>query len=347
MRVCSRYCIALIVALAAAAGAASGGVDDAEPLAALLSATGLFDGEPDKVRPANLPYTPQYALWSDGAAKRRWLYLPPGTAIDATDPDLWAFPPGTRLWKEFGYERPVETRMIERLADGSWRFAVYVWQDDGRDALLAPAGGLAPRAVAAAPNGRYEILTRDDCRACHEDATTPVLGLSALQWSPDRDPAAPHAEVPRPGDISLRALVDNGLLRNFPPHLLDVPARIAATPLARSALGYLHANCGHCHNDHGSLADLDLVLAQRTGIDGAARVLETLAGRPSEFRHNGVDTRLVAGRPESSMLVYRMRSRNPVVQMPPLGTRQVDALGVALIDNWIQNELSQQKELQK
>jgi len=37
-------------------------------------------------------------------------------------------------------------------------------------------------------------LHNDDCRACHEGRTTPVLGFSALQLSPDRDPNAPHAQ---------------------------------------------------------------------------------------------------------------------------------------------------------
>ena len=74
-----------------------------------------------------LSFTPQYPLWSDGAQKRRWLYLPPGSFIDASRPDAWEFPRGTRLWKEFAYGgRRVETRYIERLADGSWRFAAYV-----------------------------------------------------------------------------------------------------------------------------------------------------------------------------------------------------------------------------
>ena len=50
-----------------------------------LYATGL------QVRPDNLPFAPQYPLWSDGADKRRWIHLPPGTSIDASGPD-WRFP---------------------------------------------------------------------------------------------------------------------------------------------------------------------------------------------------------------------------------------------------------------
>ena len=40
-------------------------------------------------------------LWADYATKQRWILLPPGTKIDATDPNEWVFPVGTKVWKEF------------------------------------------------------------------------------------------------------------------------------------------------------------------------------------------------------------------------------------------------------
>ncbi len=105
--------------------------------------TGLFvEGSTTAVRPDVLSFSPQYPLWSDGAAKRRWIYLPPGTFVDASRPSAWEFPKGTRLWKEFRLGRRVETRFIERLPDGSWRYATYVWSEDGKDAVLASADGI-------------------------------------------------------------------------------------------------------------------------------------------------------------------------------------------------------------
>jgi len=121
--------------------------------------------------PGVMSFTPQYPLWSDGADKRRWIALPPDAAIDASQPDDWQFPAGTRLWKQFAHGgKPVETRYIERLADGSWRFATYVWNERGDDAQLAPAGGIAALPVAAAPDGRYAVPGRGDCIACHGGA---------------------------------------------------------------------------------------------------------------------------------------------------------------------------------
>ena len=53
-----------------------------------LSETGLYAaGRPGlSSTRRTAPFSPQYPLWSDGAAKARWIYLPPGTAIDTTRP---------------------------------------------------------------------------------------------------------------------------------------------------------------------------------------------------------------------------------------------------------------------
>ena len=110
-----------------------------------------------------------------------------------------------------------------------------------------------------------------DCRACHEGAAVPVLGFSALQLSSDRDPLAPHADART--SIDLAGLVARGLIRNLPPSLLSTPPRIEAnSPAERAALGYLHGNCAHCHNDNGAPAPVDLTLAQSvtSGAAGAA-----------------------------------------------------------------------------
>jgi hypothetical protein len=328
----------LALACMLAASVAAGAGEDAAPPQRLAD-TGLY-------REGVLPFSPQYPLWSDGAAKRRWLYLPPGTFIDASRPDAWDFPVGTKLWKEFSQGRQVETRMIERLGDGSWRFAAYVWNEAGTEAKLAPEAGIAALAVAGAPRGRYSVPAEADCRACHEGAAAPVLGVSALQLSPDRDPLAPHAEPRKAGEVDLRDLVERGLLRNLPREMLDSPPRIAAaTPVERAALGYLHGNCGHCHNDNGAPVPVDLVLWQKAREN--AKVLRSLLGAPSRYRAPGAHAASAVvepGQPEASVLVARMRSRNPRTQMPPLGTSEPDNEALALIERWIRNQPQARKE---
>lgn len=330
-------CVAL-VALALGAGAAPGAT---APAPARLADTGLYsDFATRTVDPANLPYSPQYPLWTDGAAKRRWIRIPAGSAIDASDPDAWVFPAGTRLWKEFALGgRPIETRYMERLADGSWLYATYRWSPDGGETLRAPERGVRG-AAESAPGVPYDLPGVWDCRACHEGNPARVLGFGALQLSPDRDPLAPHQQAPEPGSVDLPALVERGLLRGLPSELLAEPPRVAAaTAAARAALGYLHGNCAGCHNGSGPLADLDFSLEVRLAPAHrvATAALVTASGHEARFRPAGAAAvaRIAPGAPERSLVAQRMASRDALLQMPPLGSRCVDAEAVALVEDFI------------
>ena len=77
-----------------------------------------------------------------------------------------------------------------------------------------------------------------------------------------------------------------------------------------SALGYLHGNCGHCHNPN-SLGGVGLVFAQS-------------AADP----HGSAErTRASIGEGQAADIVRRLRSTNPYVRMPPVGVRVPDAHG--------------------
>lgn len=323
--------------------------EDARGLPQHLGDTGLYV-EGGKLNPDVLPFSPQYPLWSDGAAKRRWIWLPPGTSIDASQPDAWEFPRGTKLWKEFAHGRALETRYIERGADGQWRFGSYVWSADGKDAVLAPVEGIRDLPAPQARGARYTIPSEDDCRACHEGAPVAVLGFSALQLSPDRDPLAPHADRGKDA-VDLKSLATSGLLSNLPAAMLAQPPRIrASNPAERAVLGYLHGNCGNCHNDEGPLAVLDMTLAQRVAkqqVVGESHegqheneVVRSIVGVQSGFRPSGAPqgaARIAPGHRDASVIALRMNSRDPLQQMPPLGTSAVDAEAVALLERWIES----------
>ena len=84
---------------------------------------------------------------------------------------------------------------------------------------------------------------------------------------------------------------------------------------------------------------MSVVLAQRTAEpNSAAAVVRSLIGAPSRFRPAGTKqtAQLVApGAAHASVLTLRMRSRDPRVQMPPLGTAVPDSEAMALIERWI------------
>ena len=316
-------------ALPAAAAAAPG----------RLSETGLYvDAATGSIDPRNRPFSPQYPLWSDGAIKRRWIFLPPGTTIDASDSGNWIFPIGTRFWKEFSFgNRKVETRMLWRAPGGNWIFATYVWNEQQTDAALAPPDGV--RGAAELPGGkRHDIPGEIDCTSCHGDRRSGPLGFNALQLSPDRDPGAIHREALQSAMLTLGTLEREHRLSPARPADLATPPRIrASNPLTRSALGYFVGNCGFCHDGGREIGPSFPSLKHGDVLDGDA-VARGLLAYATAWQTPGrtEGTRLIdPTAPEESAIVARMRSRRPSSQMPPLGTVVRDDEAADLIARWI------------
>jgi hypothetical protein len=297
-------------------------------------------------------FSPQYPLWSDGAKKRRWIYIPPGRAIDARRADDWSFPIGTKFWKEFSFGKRVETRYLEKTGRGAWLYATYAWKDDQSDAVLVPEEGF-PNHVEIAPGIRHNIPGITDCKACHEgQGRDVILGFTALQLSPDRDPNAPHAEPFASGMVNLKTLAERKVLSHFPARLITHPPVIQArSPRERTVLGYLSGNCGGCHNSTDPLSSVGMYLKRSVDISpgATARELESVIGHESKYQVPGQGAgnsyRISPGHPEQSAIVFRMTTRNPYRQMPPLGTKIVDTEAVDLITKWVQEDLTNKNEI--
>lgn len=225
---------------------------------------------------------------------------------------------GSKLWKEFAFDGPVETRYLEHTGEGRWLRVTYRWRPDGSDADLAPEQGV-PAVVHSAPGVPYDIPSRASCRACHDGGGGPVLGFTALQQ-------APHLEE----------LARQGVLRGLPAALLAAPPALpGADAREREVLGYLHGNCGSCHNRHGPLAPLGLDLLQSMGRSRE----QALAPLLTETRHFAEGTtplpRVDPGEPARSALWLRLASSDPNKRMPPQGTRIPDPTALAGIADWI------------
>lgn len=297
---------------------------------ATLAETGLY-AHGNTLAAGVVLFEPQHALWSDGATKKRWIALPPGTSIDASKPDEWVFPRGTRLWKQFSIDgRPVETRFIRRLADGNWEFASYLWNEEATQARLAPDKGALLDRGSGLP--RYAIPSRTDCLACHGNSPTPVLGLAAIQLG-GTSAAGTDSAV-----RDLRALVARGWLRGMPAPPGTRPAIAGRSDIERAALGYLHANCGHCHNEDKDGVRVALMLKQSAAdpAGSAAAALRSLLSAQPRYAQASHPSLVVPGGPGDSLLLSRVATRNPLVQMPPLGTSLVDTEAVALLRRWIE-----------
>lgn len=296
---------------------------DASP-GARLSETGLFeDMTTEQLAPGVAPYQPLYELWSDGAEKRRWVYLPPGARIDTSDMDHWRYPAGTKLWKEFVRDGVrVETRLLHKRGSepSSWFMMAYHWTADQSDAVALPRGA---KDVSGTP---HDVPSETDCATCHENVPDRVLGLSAIQLS--------HA---LPG-VTLASLTADGRLTSAP---TAAGYPVPGDETARRALGYLHANCGNCHNPTGSVFSrvcLDLWLS--TTALASVEVTSIYASShgvrvSSQSAPSGVDCRLNGQSLVNSSLYTRMNTRGPETQMPPLASERIDDAGLASVAAWI------------
>src|SRR4051794_6171456 len=142
-----------------------------------LRCTGLYSDWATKTVASGVrQYDPGLHLWSDGANKTRWIYLPPGTKIDTSDMNEWMFPPGTRVWKEFvvGGVR-LETRLIWKRPSGAWYFTVYRWSADG-----ASSATELTTAEAAADATASDTPPKSAFYACHNGRLDAGLGFEGV-----------------------------------------------------------------------------------------------------------------------------------------------------------------------
>jgi mono/diheme cytochrome c family protein len=285
---------------------------------ARLSETGLYaDLASDTLASGVEPFEPQFELWSDGARKRRWVKLPADAMIDTSDMDYWTYPVGTQLFKEFTSDGVrVETRMLEKTASG-WVAIAYAWNEDGSDASAVPLGATDARGT------QHDIPDQDACAACHSKLPDHVLGFSAVQLAHDGQGA------------TLASLAASGRLSDPPGAPLLVPGDAAA----RAALGYLHANCGSCHNPRSFTAErvslnLWLAAADLATVEATATYRTTVGVEP-ELVPPELPALIQPGRADESALLERMLTRDLEVGMPPLASAVVDELGTLGVRTWI------------
>jgi hypothetical protein len=235
-----------------------------------LADTGCFVDVPGRVpAPGVLPYDVQTALWTDGAAKRRWIALPPGGTIDWSATGAWGLPAGTVLIKDFAIEeragdrttiRPVETRFLVVDEVFTWARYSYQWNAEGTEAFLREATPADPIVTFDVydengdPDTRDHFFpTRDACSRCHQSVAT-TLGLETSQMNRPFDYGAGV-------DNQLRALARAGVFgTSFDESLLGdahrMPNETDTTWDITSRLrSFQQANCSHCHKP---LFDLNL-----------------------------------------------------------------------------------------
>ncbi len=307
-------------------GGGGGATEDAGADEPCEGPPGLFaDDACDELAEGVVPYAPRFPLWTDGAAKERYIALPPGTRIDASNPDGWIYPVGTRLWKTFVVDgKRVETRMLEKVQEGdgiaAWSYVAYAWDEAQRSVEPAPAG------VRDALGTDHDIPSMNDCAQCHASVEKDmVLGFSAIQLN--------HEDA----GVDLAAMNAGGWFedgQSIPVEDADVPG----DEVAVAALGYLHANCGHCHGTGGLVAPpAGLSMRLRVGdatveeTDAFITAVDVPAFWQTPPPESAYLDRIEPGRLEDSAILRRFE----LGEMPLIGTDVVDPAGVSAIGAWI------------
>ena len=298
--------------------------DEVEPgtiqLPERLSETGLYANiSTAELAPGVLPFTPRFPLWSDGSDKQRWIWLPEGQQIDSSNLDDWVFPEGTKVWKQFsvGGER-IETRLLQKSGprDGDWRQVAYVWDSKEVEARAAPLGEVD------AHHTEHDVPAAGECAACHAGRRSVVLGFSAIQL------AGPAAA----GELNLDGVLQRGWLSHPPERDPVIPGNAVEV----AALGYLHANCSHCHNQTRPERGGARCFAPKGDADFTLAVGELTSTASTSTYRTAVGKSVKRGDPEGSKLHQLMNSRGMFRQMPPLATEQVDVSAVVAIRSWIE-----------
>ncbi len=323
------------------------------------------DGDKLALNEGVVPFDLNTPLFSDYAHKLRTVWMPEGKAAQYREKTSFDFPVGAILSKTFYYPkatggegavartydqsrdhagegldlrnvRMIETRLLVHRAQG-WVALAYVWNAEQTDAELARTGDSVPLQLVADDGSRedfnYQVPDQNQCAGCHaENNTTRVLqplGPKARHLNRDYGYASGS-------ENQLRHLTEIGYLAGVP--AAGVPRNADWRDAARASLddrarAYLDANCGHCHNAHGPADTSGLMLDIG---DHEPRHLglckpPIAAGRGTGDHRFGI----VPGKPDESILAYRIGSDDPGVMMPELGRDVVHREGVELIRAWI------------
>src|SRR3569623_1266997 len=113
---------------------------------------------------------------------------------------------------------------------------------------------------------------------------------------------------------------------------------------ATNALGYLHANCGHCHNPQSKVytgEGVTMELRLTVGSLGALSttpVYQTAVDHDATFPIDGLTKRIVSRDPTHSILIDRFTADpTSAKHMPLIGAEVTDQTAAATLTDWITN----------
>lgn len=319
-----------------------------------LSDYQFFEGNTADQKPAKgvLPYSLNTPLFTDYAEKLRFIKLLENQTVTYNTTEVLEFPVGSTIIKTFYYpndfrkpelgRRLIETRLLIHEEDG-WKALDYIWNDEQTEAFLEVAGDTKEVSYIDA-NGKkkkheYAIPNLNQCKGCHNrnEKMSPI-GPSARQLNGVfQSSLGGEQSSIKSKDNQLLNWQKKGILTNLPAIETVPKAAIWNKPesgsLDERARIWLDINCAHCHRKGGPAQTSGLNLSIHETEPIAYGILKTpvAAGRGSG--NNKYD--IVPGKPDESIIVYRMESNDPGIMMPEVGRKTKHKEGVELIKEWI------------
>lgn len=287
-----------------------------------------------------LPYTLASTLFTDYALKERFVWMPEGAAAQyVADEQALDFPVGTVLIKNFYYDnvQPIlnrkilETRLMVQT-DTGWMFAEYVWNDEQTEAYLDMNGSNVNIAWLDATGANqqtvYRIPSQAECITCHKLNDQPV-------------PIGPKPQnlnntytYTNGAQNQLRKWIEQGYLEDqLPAHIVStVDYRDASQPLDLRVRSYLDISCGHCHQEgsHCSYRPLRLGFSETGNLAHMG-----VCVLPDEDISDTLKYIIMPGKPNRSVMYYRLKTTEESHRMPLLGRTLVHQEGLGLIKEWI------------
>lgn len=295
--------------------------------------------------PGVIPYDLNSPLFSDYTTKYRFVKLPEGTKAKYDPHDVFDFPVGTVIAKTFSYphdmrdpskgEQLLETRILYHH-DTGWKALTYPWNADQTSATLSVTGDVVPsrwiNQDGHEQKNDYVIPDQNKCASCHEnDKVVIPVGPKARYLNKN---FAYAGGVENQLDHWTKA----GILEGAPPDSRSAPKLAvwndpATGDLDQRARAWLEINCAHCHNAKGPARTSGLELTYDQTDPEKLGVWKTpiAVGRGGGGRRYSI----VPGRPDESILLYRIESLDAGVMMPEVARRMIDVEGVDLIRQWI------------
>ncbi|HWO08850.1 MAG TPA: PQQ-dependent sugar dehydrogenase, partial [Polyangiaceae bacterium] len=310
------------------------------------------DVESLEPQPSLVHYSVQSPLWSDGAAKQRWMGLPEGQAIEFSASGPWSFPEGTVFVKQFDLaldEREpsrltrLETRLLVAGAGGEYYGMTYRWNTAGTDAELVTEPLFEDLTVVDRDgNSRAQTWFYPgprDCATCHSAAAGFVLGVRTAQVNgPIRDDPPNDAALDAGVTTQLADWLDRGLLRGGPDRdaFASLPRLSALSDetqsLEQRVRSYWDSNCAMCHGVQ------DRIRASWDARYGTPMAERHLVSEPSiNGGEDGATLLVVPGQPQQSVLYQRDASLVPDVRMPPLASHRRDEAYLEVLARWIES----------